>query len=151
LNIKVLIMAGLAVSFGAVSYFAGNHWLDSQAKARVASDGPREPAVAMSTVVVAAEQVRFGQQITAEKLKEVPWPANAVPEGAFKTIAEITAKEGRRAIKTNRYWRSRSPAKTAGPGFRASSPRACGQSPYRWIWSMASVALSCRAIVSTSC
>jgi pilus assembly protein CpaB len=100
LNIKVLIMAGLAVSFGAVSYFAGNHWLDSQAKARVASDGPREPAVVMSTVVVAAEQVRFGQQITAEKLKEVPWPADAVPEGAFKTIAEITAKEGRRAIKT---------------------------------------------------
>jgi pilus assembly protein CpaB len=100
LNIRVLIMAGLAVSFGAASYFAGNYWLDSQAKARVDSERSAEPAVALSTVVVTTEQIRFGQQISADKLKEVAWPADAVPEGAFKTIAELSAKEGRRAIKT---------------------------------------------------
>jgi pilus assembly protein CpaB len=93
-------MAGLAVSFGAVSYFAGNYWLESQAKARVDNERSAEPAVPLSTVVVTTEQIRFGQQISAEKLKEVAWPADAVPEGAFKTIAELTEKEGRRAIKT---------------------------------------------------
>jgi pilus assembly protein CpaB len=88
------------VSFGAVSYFAGNYWLESQAKARVDGERSAEPAVALSTVVVTTEQIRFGQQISADKLKEVAWPADAVPEGAFKTIAELTEKEGRRAIKT---------------------------------------------------
>lgn len=100
MNTKVLVMAGLAVTFGTVSYFAGNSWLESQANARVSDTRSEQPAVAMSTVVVTTEQVRFGQKLTPEKLKEVPWPVDALPEGAFKTIADLTAKGERKALKT---------------------------------------------------
>lgn len=93
-------MAGLAVAFGAVSYFAGNSWLDSQAQARLSEIESTKSTLEMASVVVAATQVRFGEQLTAENLKEIPWPADAVPEGAFRKITEITEKGERKAIKT---------------------------------------------------
>jgi pilus assembly protein CpaB len=101
LNTKVFIMAGLAVAFGAVSYLAGNSWLESQAQARLdAIKSEKQPAMEMATVVVASVQVRFGQRLTPENLKEVPWPADAVPQGAFRKVGEITDKGERKAIKT---------------------------------------------------
>ncbi len=100
MNKKVLVMAGLAVAFGAVSYFAGNYWLESQAQARMSEIDNTKSEVALATVVVTTEQIRFGQPILAEKLKEVAWPADAIPEGAFKTIPELVEKGERKAIKT---------------------------------------------------
>ncbi len=100
MNSKVLVMAGLAVAFGAVSYFAGNYWLESQAQARMSEIDSNNTEVALATVVVTTEQIRFGQKVTAEKLKEVAWPADAIPEGAFKTIPELVEKGERKAIKT---------------------------------------------------
>jgi len=102
-NKKVLAMAGLAVAFGAISYFAGNSWLESQAQARMSEiekNRTADTAVEVSTVVVAAAQLRFGETLTAEKLKEVPWPANAIPEGGFKTVAELIGNGERKAIKS---------------------------------------------------
>lgn len=100
MNTKVIIMAGLAVAFGAVSYFAGNRWLENQAQA-LENRRPDAPAIEMSTVVVAAEQLRFGQRLTEEKLKEVPWPKEALPEGAFSKIGELISEDAsRKAIKT---------------------------------------------------
>lgn len=100
MNTKIFVMAGLAVTFGAVSYFAGNSWLDTQAQARISKLESEQPAVKMETVVVTTAQVRFGQKLTPENLKEVAWPADAMPEGAFKTVAELTEKGERKAIKT---------------------------------------------------
>lgn len=99
MNTKVIIMAGLAVSFGAVSYFAGNRWLENQAQA-LESRRPDIPAIEMTTVVVAGEQLRFGEKLMPDMLKEVPWPKDALPQGAFTQIAELTEKGDRKAIKT---------------------------------------------------
>ena len=98
---KVLIMAGLAVAFGATSYLAGNRWLESQAEARLSELESRNPAspVELGSVVVAAEALRFGQKLTADKLKLVQWPKDALPEGAFSTIEEVIADGERKAIK----------------------------------------------------
>ncbi|MCB1460105.1 MAG: Flp pilus assembly protein CpaB [Nitratireductor sp.] len=102
MNTKILIMAGLAVTFGATSYFAGNKWLDSQAQARLSEiESERNmQSVEMSTVVVASAQLRFGEKLTEEKLKEVPWPKEAVPEGGFHKIADVIKDGERKAIKT---------------------------------------------------
>jgi pilus assembly protein CpaB len=102
-NTKVLIMAGLAVTFGATSYLAGNRWLDSQAQARLSeieSNRGDEPAIEISQVVVAAVPLRFGEQVTPEKLKTVPWPKEALPEGAFTTVEAMLEKGERKAIKS---------------------------------------------------
>ena len=36
-------------------------------------------------IVVASDALAFGTPITAENVREVSWPANAKPEGAFST------------------------------------------------------------------
>ncbi|MGI9402409.1 MAG: Flp pilus assembly protein CpaB [Rhizobiaceae bacterium] len=96
-------MAGLAVMFGGVSYFAGNQWLDNQAQARlneIENRNKSNPGVELGTVVVASEQLRFGQEISAEQLKEIPWPVDSVPQGAFNTIEEMIGDTERKAVKT---------------------------------------------------
>ena len=92
-------MAGLAVLFAGIAYFAGNSWLQSQADARQA---PVEaaPAVAMTTVAVAAAQLRFGENLSEEKIKIVPWPKDALPDGAYETMEAVLGNGERRAIKT---------------------------------------------------
>lgn len=101
MSTKILVMAGLAVAFGATSYFAGNRWLDNQTQARLSELESRQPAgnVDMASVVVAAAPLRFGEKITADKLKEIPWPKDAVPPGAFGKIVEVTGSGDRKAIK----------------------------------------------------
>ena len=47
------------------------------------------------TVVVASTPLAFGTPLTAENLREMPWPTDAPVDGAFASIAELTA-EGRR-------------------------------------------------------
>ena len=40
-------------------------------------------------IVVAAAPLSFGTQITPENVKEIPWSATALPEGAFATRQEL--------------------------------------------------------------
>jgi pilus assembly protein CpaB len=103
MNKKVIIMAGLAISFGGVSYFAGNQWLDDQAQARLSqieSQSRSSAGVPSGAVVIAAEQLRFGQTISADKLKVISWPSDSVPQGAFASVEEMIGKVERKAIKT---------------------------------------------------
>lgn len=103
MNTKILIMAALAVAFGATSYVAGGKWLDSQARARLDEiESQRQDAspIEMSTVVVAAQRLGFGEKLDAGKLKEVNWPADARPEGAYAKIADVIGDGERKAIKT---------------------------------------------------
>jgi pilus assembly protein CpaB len=103
MNKKVIIMAGLAISFGAVSYIAGNQWLDNQAQARLNEIESRNEAnvgVASGTVVIATERLRFGQVISADKLKVIAWPSDSIPQGAFASVEEMIGNAERKAIKT---------------------------------------------------
>lgn len=101
MNTKVLIMAALAVTFGSVSYFAGNRYLENQAQARMSEiESQAGPSVEMTTVVVAAKRLRFGERLDADSLRETPWPKEAMPEGAFRSVADLTEKGERKALKT---------------------------------------------------
>lgn len=95
-------MAGLAVTFGATSYYAGNQYLDSQAQARLnqIESGNAITAASLTSVVVAAKPFRFGDRITAEDLKLVDWPKEALPEGAFNSIEDLLGEVERKAIKS---------------------------------------------------
>ncbi|WP_244661528.1 hypothetical protein [Mesorhizobium huakuii] len=37
--------------------------------------------------------LKFGDTLSADKLREVAWPAGAVPAGAFKTTEELLTKD----------------------------------------------------------
>ena len=92
---NTLVMLLIAIVFGSIAVFLANVWLTSQN--RQAAVAPAPEPVETSTLVVASTNLTFGAVLKPETLREIPWPKNALPEGAFATIAEITA-EGRRVV-----------------------------------------------------
>lgn len=111
-------MGVFAVVFGLLAVFVAQSWLSRQAELRT-----RQPqTVAAPTtrrVVVAAKPLRFGMPLTADALREVAWPDDAVPGATFASIAEAVA--GNRvvlaAIEPNEPIIA---AKITGPGQRAT-------------------------------
>lgn len=96
-----MIMAGLAVTFGGVSYVAGNSYLENQTQARLdemENNLPEVQEINLAKVVVATNELKFGEPISAEDLKLVDWPKDAYPEGGFSSIEEIVEDNNRRAI-----------------------------------------------------
>lgn len=112
-------MIGFAVVFGLLAVFIAQVWLNNQASLRAKNVEPAK-AIASQTVVVAKQPLRFGTELTAAMLQEVPWPSDALPNGAFAKIHDIMAG-GRRvvlaAIESNEPVLS---LKITGPGQRAT-------------------------------
>lgn len=111
-------MIGFAVIFGLLAVFIAQVWLNNQASMR-AKNIETKP-VASQTVVVAKQALRFGTELSASMLEEVPWPSDAVPSGAFSKISDVLA-HGRRvvlaAIEANEPVLA---LKITGPGQRAT-------------------------------
>ena len=112
-------MIGFAVVFGLLAVFIAQVWLNNQASLRAKNVEPAK-AIASQTVVVAKQPLRFGTELTAAMLQEVPWPSDALPNGAFAKVHDIMAG-GRRvvlaAIEANEPVLS---LKITGPGQRAT-------------------------------
>lgn len=110
-------MIGFAVVFGLLAVFIAQAWLNNQANMR-AQNMETKPTE-MQTVVVAKQPLRFGTELNASMLAEVPWPAASMPGGAFNKISEVLT--GRRvvltAIEPNEPVLS---LKITGPGQRAT-------------------------------
>jgi pilus assembly protein CpaB len=85
-------MVAFAVLFGLLAVFLAQTWLNNQAEMRMRSlEAQKKPEAAARTVVVASRALRFGDELGATSLREVPWPENALPAGAFVKIADLTA------------------------------------------------------------
>ena len=118
---STIVMIGFAVVFGLIAVFIAQAWLNNQAnmRAKDMQATGKEP-VAMQTIVVAKQPLRFGTELNAAMLSEVPWPEASMPAGAFKKISDIL-RGGRRvvltAIEPNEPVLS---LKITGPGERAT-------------------------------
>jgi len=115
-----LVMLFVALLFGGVAVLLARLWLSSQEVAGTQQALPQAVKVESQKVVVAKGDLRFGEPITPEKLGEADWPREAVPEGSFTSVADIT-KDGARFVLTPMTinepildW------KISGPGARAS-------------------------------
>jgi len=97
---STIIMIAVAAVFGVLAVFVAQAWLNSQAEARLKSlEAMKSQPVGAQTLVVANRQLRFGNELSAAVLREVPWPADALPQGGFKTIDELLA-QGKRVVLT---------------------------------------------------
>ena len=117
---STVVMIAFAVVFGLLAVFVAQAWLNNQAESRMKSLEAQKKPVSTRTIVVAAKPLRFGSELTAAALREIPWGENAVPSGAFSTIAELTGGQ-RRAILSP--IESNEPVlswKITGPGQRAT-------------------------------
>jgi len=113
---NTLIMIVLAGIFGVLAVVLANIWLANQRSALAQSTG-----VQASTLVVAAMPLKFGDTLSAEKLREVAWPADAVPPGSFKTINDALAGNGtRQALQSISVNEPLLAGKITGAGQRAT-------------------------------
>jgi pilus assembly protein CpaB len=94
---STIIMTGFAVVFGLLAVFIAQVWLNNQASMQAKNFEANKKPMATRTIVVAKESLRFGTEINAAMLQEVPWPADAVPSGAFAHINDIVSG-GRRVV-----------------------------------------------------
>ena len=94
---STFVMIGFAVVFGLLAVFVAQVWLNNQAH-KQARNLDTKP-VATKTIVVAKEPLRFGTTLTAKMLREVPWPANAMPAGSFSKISDVLGA-GKRVVLT---------------------------------------------------
>src|SRR5208283_2723499 len=86
-----------AVLFGLLAVFLAQIWLNNQADERLKSiDAQRKAAPPTRSIVVAGKPLRFGDELSASALREMPWPQDALPAGAFGKIADLTS--GKRVV-----------------------------------------------------
>lgn len=90
-------MIGFAVVFGLLAVFIAQVWLNNQAALQAKTQDPGKKQIATQTVVVATKPLRFGTELNAELLREMEWPTEALPAGAFAKISELL-KDGRRIV-----------------------------------------------------
>jgi pilus assembly protein CpaB len=87
-------MIGFAVLFGLLAVFLAQIWLNNQADERLKSiEAQRKAAPPARSIVVASKPLRFGDELTSGGLREMAWPDNALPAGAFGKIADLTSSK----------------------------------------------------------
>lgn len=94
---STIVMIGFAVVFGLLAVFIAQVWLNNQASMQARNMEANKKQVATHTIVVAKEPLRFGTELTASMLQEVPWPSESLPAGAFTAIKDILTG-GRRVV-----------------------------------------------------
>ncbi len=86
-----MIMIAVAVVFGLLAVFVAQAWLNNQAEMRARNLDAQKKPLATQTIVVAAKPLRFGAELGAMSLREIPWTQDAVPAGAFSKISDLTS------------------------------------------------------------
>jgi pilus assembly protein CpaB len=117
---STIVMIGFAVVFGLLAVFIAQIWLNNQASMQAKNLKTNNKPMATQTVVVAKQPLRFGTELKAAMLKQVPWPADAVPAGAFTKIKDLLSGGSRvvlAAIEANEPVLA---LKISGPGQRAT-------------------------------
>ncbi len=120
MRLSTIVMIGFAAVFGLLAVFLAQGWLNSQAEMRARNLDARKKPLATQTLVVAAKPLRYGVELAAQSLREIPWPDAPLPEGAFAKIDDLL-KDGKRivltAIEPNEAVLA---VKVTGPGQRAT-------------------------------
>ena len=94
---STIVMIGFAVVFGLLAVFIAQVWLNNQANMQAQNYEANKKPQSTRTIVVAKEPLRFGTELSAAMLQEVPWPAESLPSGAFTAVNDILSG-GRRVV-----------------------------------------------------
>jgi pilus assembly protein CpaB len=97
MRLSTLVMIGFAVVFGLLAVFVAQSWLSNQAAMQAKNRGAEKAAIVTRTIVVAKQPLRYGTELNASMLKEVPWVTDAMPPGSFSKISDLLGG-GRRIV-----------------------------------------------------
>lgn len=124
---STIVMVAFAVVFGLLAVFIAQAWLNGQAERRMRSLEAQKKPVSTNTIVVAKQRLPFGVELTSEQLREVPWPAEALPEGAFAKIADMLSAGKRIVLSPVEPNEPVLSVKITGPGQRATLSALVGE------------------------
>ncbi|HEY8618428.1 Flp pilus assembly protein CpaB [Phenylobacterium sp.] len=110
-----LVLLALSLLLGGVAVWSLRSFSGANA-----APAPAPQAGPRTTVVVAARPIAFGEQIGPGVLKEQPWPGDATPPGAFRSIGELTSGQPRLALSPLAANEPILAPKISGPGGRAT-------------------------------
>jgi pilus assembly protein CpaB len=117
---STIVMIAFAVVFGLLAVFLANAWLNNRAdEARRSLEAQRKTAPPAHTLVVARRPLRFGEVLGALSLREMPWPSDSLPAGAFGKVGELTATK-RIVLSPIEVNEPVLASKITGPGQRAT-------------------------------
>jgi pilus assembly protein CpaB len=85
-----VIILFLAIVMGGIAAFLARNWIESHSRAYAAGDSA-------GTIVVAAQPLGFGAEVSPDSITEIPWMAKSLPNGAF-VAKEDLLKDGRRVV-----------------------------------------------------
>lgn len=95
---EVVLALGLAGISGIFAATGISSWLSSE-HARVLSSKPPPPVtVELTKVVVAKDELRYGTEVTRDKLEMADWPVANVPRGSFTSIDDFISKHQPRLV-----------------------------------------------------
>ena len=88
--------------FGLVAVYLSQSWLSNQVEKRVRNfeANNQSTPIPVSTIVAASKPLRFGSELGSASLKEIPWPGDLVPAGAFAKINDVISGNIRRVVLT---------------------------------------------------
>jgi pilus assembly protein CpaB len=87
----------------------------------------QKKTIATNTIVVAAQRLPFGVELGREHLREVAWPAEALPQGSFATINDLLSPGKRVVLAPVEPNEPVLAIKVTGPGQRATLSAIVGE------------------------
>jgi len=83
----LVLIVGVALAGGAV--MMAKNYIEAHQTALARERANRPEAVPTVSVFVAEERLAYGQQLTKDTVRQVAWPADALPEGVFTKEAAL--------------------------------------------------------------
>jgi pilus assembly protein CpaB len=122
MRVSTIVSLGASAALGLGALFVAKVALP--ARSNVAEAAARAPEIANAvSVVVASQDIKYGERLAANHLKVVRVPKDAAPAGAFQSVAQVLAQDHGGAPVALAGIAAREallPAKLSGPGARPS-------------------------------
>src|SRR5688572_30782022 len=97
MRLNHVLMFGLALFCAAAAAFLARSWLISQS-AQAPTVTASVPAAPARSILVAAKDMAYGDKLTPEKVKLVPWGSEELPKGAFLATEALFSSGSERTV-----------------------------------------------------
>ena len=119
MRLRSVLTLFLALVLGGAAVLLARAWLERAAEPTVVAQ--QQPQMALTKIVVARTTLFFGNRINAEQVREVDWPADSVPPGAFTSAeALLNAEKPRTVLRTIEANEPILASKVSGEGEKAT-------------------------------
>lgn len=92
MDFRSLFVALLGVAVAGASAYGASKYMNGQAASAAAISA--DPASELVTIVVASQDIGYGQPIQAQMVRFEYWPRKALPQGAFTDLSKLIAADG---------------------------------------------------------